>query len=61
MAWIKAANGNVFEVEDIDHIDKVLRESPVDKSGKALHTAWETDPRDSDKPKAWVRPETESE
>lgn len=46
MAWIKAANGNVFEVEDTDHVAKILRESPIDDSGKPLCTAWESDPRE---------------
>lgn len=57
MAWIKAANGNVFEVIDDDHVEKILRESPTDKAGKPLTTAWESDPRDSDKPKSWAKPE----
>lgn len=61
MAWIKAANGNVFEVDDLDHIEKILRESPTDKSGKPLTTAWEDDPRGEGKPKAWSKPEADSE
>lgn len=61
MAFIKAANGNVFEVEDPEHIDKILRESPTDKAGKPLHTAWETDPRGEGKAKPWAKPEADTE
>lgn len=46
MAWIKAANGNVLEVTDLEHVEKLLREAPLDKDGKPMHTAWESDPRE---------------
>lgn len=45
MPFIKSENGNVFEVSDLDHVAKILRESPV-KDGKPVRTAWESDPRE---------------
>lgn len=56
MAWIKAANGNVFEVEDPDLVVKVVREG-ADKDGKPTHTAWETDPRKTGA-KPWKQADT---
>lgn len=60
MAFIQAANGNVFEVDDPGHVEKILRESPVDKSGKALSSAWASDPRVKGA-KRWVNDEPEAE
>lgn len=45
MPWIKSENGNIFEVDDVDHAEKILRESPM-KDGKTARTAWTSDPRD---------------
>ena len=62
MAWIKAANGNVLEVNDEDHVAKILREAPLDKDGKPAHTAWESDPREKGaKPWKPAEPDAESE
>ena len=45
MPWIKSENGNVFEVDDLDHAAKIMRESPM-KDGKPVRSAWDSDPRD---------------
>lgn len=46
MPWIKSENGNSFEVDDLDHVAKILRESPMSEDGKPVRTAWESDPRE---------------
>lgn len=48
MAWIKAPNGNVFEVDDVEHVKKILRETDGAK-------AYESDPREK-AAKAWKAP-----
>lgn len=45
MAWIKAKNGNVLEVLDLDHAEMLLNQG---------HVAFESDPRaKGPKPKRW--------
>lgn len=46
MPWIKSENGNAVEVNDLDHLAKIMRESPTGKDGKPVRTAWESDPRE---------------
>lgn len=45
MVWIKAKNGNVIDVPDVDHAAQLVREG---------HEGFETDPREKgSKAKAW--------